>query len=748
MKLRPPQRDDWIYVAPIVCFVLAAWLAETRWVEAIEWKTLDWRTQLRADRDQPPPGERILVIGIGDRSTKNIELWPFKRAWHAQLQMLLAEEKPAVLVWDILYGNRVDVNGVPLDGDSDQDFATSTNHLVEQGIDVIFAAVTYGAPTGDNTGKLGNTRALGRIVGNPDDIYGDSFLEMPFPGLREQGLMGSVDAPRGAGGIVRRMPLVVRVGEVVIPSLALQAAMAYWDVAVDDVEVRLGEAVILEGKGGGRRIPIDHEGAMLINYRYEPIQPGEALGREMPVVEYYDVLIDLHQKHIVENPDARDPVPLTDRMVLIGEFATDSGPTPRSDLSPLVFLHANALNNILESDFVNPVRRIWVWGLATLLGLVGALLVRRAAVWVSVAYLVVVAGAHLWLAQRGWEVGSWWIPVVAPLGGFVLLQLVLITHRVLAEQRAKSEIRGMFGSYLSPVVVKQMIEAEASPELGGATAEITAYFSDIQNFSAFSEQLSAPQLVELLNEYLTTCTDIIQAERGTLDKYVGDAVVAMFGAPLRLADHAYRACASAIHVQAELAELRKKWEEEGAKWPTRVHRMRTRIGLNTGECMIGNMGSRSRFSYTMMGDDVNLAARMESGAKSWGVYTMVTDATRLACEKAGGRAMGFRPLGRIRVKGRERPVPIHELVGWQDEIDTEILTGLVEFETGLDHYFNRRWEEALESFRRSAASERHQPGSDSATMDNPSCVYQRIVQETQRREIPDDWDGVYAMTTK
>ena len=128
----------------------------------------------------------------------------------------------------------------------------------------------------------------------------------------------------------------------------------------------------------------------------------------------------------------------------------------------------------------------------------------------------------------------------------------------------------------------------------------------------------------------------MQEEGGTLDKYIGDAIVAMFGAPIAQQDHAYRACVTVCRVQSRLAELRAKWQAEGDRWPESVWRMRTRVGLNTGRCVIGNMGSRTRFNYTMMGDDVNLAARMESGAKSWGVYTMCTEATKLACERHGG----------------------------------------------------------------------------------------------------------------
>lgn len=748
MKFRPPHRDDWIYVAPLICFAIAIGLNRFEGVKALEWKTLDWRTQIRAAAGQPPPDDRLLVIGIGDHSIKNIEPWPFRRKWHAQLQSLIAAEKPSVLVWDILYPNRVGVDGVSLDPDSDDDFSLTTRQLAEQGTVPVFAAVTYGNSTGDDPSALGITEPLHRIFGNIDQIYGDDFLEMPFPGLRESGYFGSVDAPRGAGGIVRQIPMIVRVGDMVLPSLALQVVMRYWDLKPDEIEVRLGDAIVLHGEGGGRRIPVDELGMMFVNYRYLPVESIEELGREMPTVEYYDLLIDLHQKHVVKAPDAKDPVPLENRIVIVGEFSTDMGPTPRSGLAPLVFLHANILNNILQSDYVVRLPFKWIWSIALILGVIGAILVRRAPLWWSVAFSLMALGGHVWFAQWAWNAESWWVPMVAPAFGFLLLQFVLITHRVFAEQRAKTEMRGMFGSYLAPVVVERMVKSGEQPELGGVNEEITAYFSDIQSFSAFSEVLSAAQLVELLNEYLTVCTDTIQDTGGTLDKYIGDAVVAMFGAPIDQPDHAYQACRTMLLVQTRLDELREKWIREGDKWPELVHQMRTRIGLNTGSCMIGNMGSRTRFSYTMMGDNVNLAARMESGAKSWGAFNMVAQSTRDACEATGGDEIVFRPLGRIKVTGRTQPVPIHEIAGFRTEMSDQHFACLTQFEVALDRFHAQDWVNAGEGFAQSALLEPLKPGRDPGVKSNPSTVYQRIVRDMIAAPPAVDWDGVYEMKSK
>jgi adenylate cyclase len=306
----------------------------------------------------------------------------------------------------------------------------------------------------------------------------------------------------------------------------------------------------------------------------------------------------------------------------------------------------------------------------------------------------------------------------------------------------------MFGTYVSPALVTRMVDSGEKPRLGGHEAEITAYFSDIQGCSTFSEKLTPAKLVDLLNDYLTVSTDIVQEEGGTLDKYIGDAVVAMFGAPIALPDHAYRACVAMLRVQTKLDELRLQWDAAGEKWPEEVRKMRTRIGLNSGPAIIGNMGSRTRFNYTMTGDNVNLAARMESGAKSWGVYSMCTDATKTACEEHGGDRVVFRPLGRIVVKGRTLPVPIFEIVGLKESVPDVARECLELFSRGLRCYHDRDWAGAIEKFQRSAEIEPSSPGKTPGVSSNPSLVYLRIAADCQNEPPPENWDGVYIMKEK
>ncbi|NNE91595.1 MAG: adenylate/guanylate cyclase domain-containing protein, partial [Verrucomicrobiales bacterium] len=264
----------------------------------------------------------------------------------------------------------------------------------------------------------------------------------------------------------------------------------------------------------------------------------------------------------------------------------------------------------------------------------------------------------------------------------------------------------------------------------------------------FSEELDAPKLVQLLNEYLGPLTDILTYNGGTLDKYIGDAVVAMFGAPLPYEDHALRACLTAIEMQKKQAELREKWKKDG-DWPKVVPRMQTRIGLNTGEAVIGNMGSPRRFNYTMMGDSVNLAARCESGAKSFGVYTMVTEMTHDHARKTSPDQIAFRFLQKLIVKGRSEPAGMYEIVGLKSELPQETADCLGLFEAGMEKYLARDFDAARAKFQQSAEREAFQPGDSSLDIEtNPSLVMIERCREMAIAPPAEDWDGVYVMKTK
>jgi adenylate cyclase len=552
-----------------------------------------------------------------------------------------------------------------------------------------------------------------------------------------------VDTPPGSDGARRVVPLVARAGDRVYPSLSLQAVLRHWKVKRDAVRVQLGDAIYVRRPEGEHRIPIDETGGYFVNYRYGIAKPPNTRG--------FAALIAGWNKAFGEKNPPPDLPDVSARILLIGQVATgltDLGPTPFSGHTPLVLVHANVIDNILRSDFAHRAQPVWVWLAGVILSVGGLAAFSKRGLVAQGAFSLGVPIVYALIAVWSWSAFNLWLPLVWPLLGFAGVQIFMISRRLIAEQKAKAEIKGMFGTYVSPALVNRMVESGQRPQLGGHEEEITAYFSDIQNFSSFSEKLPPDRLVELMNEYLTACTDIVQEEGGTLDKYIGDAVVAMFGAPIALPDHAYRACVATQRVHQKLGELREKWKSEGDKWPEIVRKMQSRIGLNSGHCIIGNMGSRTRFNYTMMGDNVNLAARMESGAKAWGAYTMCTEATKSACEQHGGDRVVFRALGRIVVMGRSQAVPIFEIVGLKETIAPQTRECIGLFEAALAKYYARDWPAAIEGFRRSCELEPNQPGKTPGVKSNPSLVYISIAEQYAKAPPPTNWEGVFVMTEK
>jgi len=537
-------------------------------------------------------------------------------------------------------------------------------------------------------------------------------------------------------------------------AMAIELARLYYGVPEDGIKV-VGDHMDLVRPDGSlaTRIPLRNRQQVEINW-FSPWFDAA----HNPRVSFADVY-EYSQILDSDKPEERKKAgeffaQFKDAVVLIGpvdRLLQDVAPTPVDDVAePKVGVHGNLLKTIVSGMYIRRIPSAGsyaiIFGLSALMSTL-ALAGGGRAVFAKVM-AVLSGGLYVATAFQLFKTGNFMIPVAAPIGAAVTTSGIALLWQIVEEQRQKGRIKGMFGTYVSPTLVDQMVESGEEPKLGGVVEHITAYFSDIESFSTMSEKLSPSGLVELMNEYLTACTDILQAEGGTLDKYIGDAVVMIFGAPLALPGHAHKACVAALRVQARIGELRAKWTSEGDKWPEIVHRLQARIGLNTGPAVVGNMGSHTRFSYTMMSDDVNLAARMESGAKSWGVYTMCTEATRAECEGTEPDRVVFRALGRIVVKGRAQPVPIFELVALSENVTDATRECISIFGQGLAKYFARDWDGAIECFRRSEPLEINGPGRTTKAKTNPSLIYISIAEGYRDEPPPPDWDGVYVMKEK
>lgn len=444
------------------------------------------------------------------------------------------------------------------------------------------------------------------------------------------------------------------------------------------------------------------------------------------------------------------PKTLSDKALFIGQTASglsDMGPTPLNSYSPLVLVHANAFNNIIKQDFLTkapiiPIAIVWL-----ILSIGSLFLLRKASAGMSAVLPVFFALAYIVFAFFVFRTQSLQLPLAWPILAFALVQGGAIVMKWIEEQKLKNNIKDMFGTYVSPDLVDQMVESGEEPSLGGADTEITAYFSDVQAFSTFSELLTSPQLVDLMNEYLTAMTDILQEEKGTLDKYIGDAIVAFYGAPIAMEDHAHKSVRTSIRMYDRQMELREKWKSEGSKWPECVGQMQTRIGMNTGIATVGNMGALNRFNYTMMGDMVNLAARCESGAKAFGAYIMVTEESKDASVAFKDDVL-FRFLDRIIVKGRSIPVGMYEVFGFKDSLEQRIIDCEEITQQASDAYLTQDWDKAISLYTKAQDYEMHRPGITPGVKENLSTIFVERCQDMKDNPPGKDWDGVYVMTSK
>jgi adenylate cyclase len=626
-----------------------------------------------------------------------------------------------------------------------------------RGMPPVVLAAAFGATDFFNaTGEL-KQRGLPLVVGDTRKL---EEIEQPEQAQFDVGrktqwgppLIGLIDTLYGG---TRWVPLHALTYVRPYRHMAVELVRLYYGLGLDGVQVHDDRLDFVRPDGGViRSVPLTRKQMLEINW-FSSWDSDRNVHESFVKVWAHAGYLQSHDE--AERTAARAffarPI-WQNAIVLIGpvdKLMQDLGAAPFDDEPvPKVGVHGNLVKTIVSGQFLRRLPAHWNYALVFALSaaVAGLAVISGARSAFGKILAVLAAVAYVLIALRLFGNFHVVLPLAAPLGAAFTTSFTALIWQVVEEQKQKGRIKGMFGTYLSPTVVHNLIESGKDPELGGHDAEITAYFSDIQEFSSFSEVLPASKLGELLNEYLSACTDIVQAEGGTLDKFIGDAVVAMYGAPVECADHAYRACVASQLVQRQIAVLREKWRSEGEKWPQRVHHLQTRIGLNTGVCMIGNMGSRTRFNYTMMGDNVNLAARMESGAKSWGAYSMVAEATKLACEQHGGDRVVFRPLGRIVVKGRSQAVPIFEIVGLKEFVTAEARECAGLFAQGLASYYARDWVAAIASFQQSVRLEPNQPGQTPGVKSNPSLVYLDITAHYRVDPPPENWDGVYVMKEK
>ena len=498
-----------------------------------------------------------------------------------------------------------------------------------------------------------------------------------------------------------------------------------------------------EGKeirfGKVKQIPIDRWGHYQINYkgRYNTAETE----RVFQHLSYYDI-----------TKNRVDPGLFQGKIFILGSAAPalfDFVTAPHEENYPGVLTHATILQNILNDDFLVTLQERYQQIIVVLLALVCLLVGLYVKSYISIALSFVLMGGYLGIAYHYFEQGLY-LGASKQIFAILFTNIIALIIQFYFETKEKRFLGNAFKQYISPELIDEMVNNEIMPTLGGSKSNITAYFTDIASFSTFSEKIGDPsKLVELLNEYLTAMTDTLLENKGTLDKYEGDAIIAFFGAPMPLPNHAQNACDSAVDMQTKLMALRKKWAGEGNKWPKVVHDMHMRIGINSGDIVTGNMGSTMRKNYTMMGDAVNLAARLESAAKQYGAYIQISEDTQKHLDE--GRFI-YRSLDTIRVIGKSQPVKTFELLakpGCENEAQLHKLVEI--WEQARTAYLAMDWDRAEKLFAECLDYEPHHPDRDPGSKTTPSHVYIKRC-EAYKVKPPvaqgETWDGVFTATEK
>ncbi|MEW5816733.1 MAG: adenylate/guanylate cyclase domain-containing protein, partial [Spirochaetota bacterium] len=456
------------------------------------------------------------------------------------------------------------------------------------------------------------------------------------------------------------------------------------------------------------------------------------LGIKKEVTDYFSACRDIYtnlmktRKVLSEN--------LKDAFCIIGNTGTsttDRGVNPFDKDYDNVGTHASVVNTILAEKFLDELPMWYSIIIAVALTFIVFFIIRKLNPLPSIivglsAIIVLIAVCAAIFITTGI-----YVPILAPLIAVVIDFVALTIFKFLVTAQEKSFIRNAFGHYLSTDVINELLNDPEKLALGGQKKNLTAMFTDVKGFSTVSEKLDPTELVKLLNMYLTDMSDTILSLRGTIDKYEGDAIIAFFGAPVEFNDHPRRACEAAMKMKKIERVINERFLAEKLS-PTPLL---TRIGINTGEMVVGNMGTAQKMDYTIMGNSVNLASRLEGVNKQYGTWVLMSDATY----EGGGKDFTVRKLDRVRVVGINQPVRLYELIDEKSQTDAKTVEALDIFHVGLALFEEKHWEEALKVFEKALAI---------LPDDGPANVFIKRCNEFIAKPPADSWDGVFSLTVK
>ncbi|MFA4910702.1 MAG: adenylate/guanylate cyclase domain-containing protein [Desulfobacteria bacterium] len=731
----------------ITVMVITVYFIGVPFLDLMELKALDLRF---ISRGSVKPGSEVVIAAIDEKSLDELGRWPWSRKKIARLIDTLTRYEVRSIGFDIVFAEpdeNSDLEGAAFFKKKVEELRITDRELMEyistaereaDNDEILAKAIKR-----SNRAILGyffhtSKKGLEHLKEGGMDIEFKNILPSKYPSVRHQSneakkvslteayavesnLKKLSIAAKGSGyfnifpdgdGTVRWCPLVVQYKDQFFPPLSLRVLHHYLGSPL--LSLKIADYGIDGVQVGGIMIPTDEKGRTLINYAGPQ--------KTFPHYSIADILGD------------RIPASaLKDKIVLVGATATgiyDMRVTPFSSVYPGIEIHANIIDSILRQNFLmRPewtvvVDILFILGLGLLLGFI---LPKLKAVWGALTAVLFFFSFFILNRYLFVDKGVW-INIVYPFLTLLLVYIGVTIFRYMTEEREKKKIKGAFHYYLTASVINEMLKNPEKLKLGGEKKDLTVLFSDIRGFTTISEGLSPEMLVKLLNEYLTVMTDIVFKYDGLLDKYMGDAIMAVYGAPLDQEDHAERACYTALDMMDELKVLQAKWEAEGTP------RINIGIGVNSGPMVVGNMGSQRRFDYTVMGDSVNLSSRLEGANKQYSTNIIIGEVTY---EKVRDKFF-CRELDSVRVKGKDLPVKIYELVG-RNGVSDEVKNVICLFHRGLEEYKGRKWQEATETFNKVL---------DLKPDDYPSKLYVERSKDLMEAPPPEDWDGVFTMKTK
>lgn len=683
------------------------------WIETWEAKAWDWRVAHFARPEATSDQIRLILLdqkSLDWMYRENVVTWPWPREVYALIVDFCRRNGAKALAFDVLF-TEPSKYGVADDasfGDALNRYGHAAGSIFikeDSGRDKIW-------PKGLNPSSL-QIEKVGQWLDarNRKGVVSDRATLPIAEVVNNSSVLCNVEQAPDDDGIFRRIKAFRVFDNKAIPALGLGIYLA----AHPDTNARIEDNRLLMGD---RSIPMDADANVILRYRgpqgtYKSYSAAAVIQSEVQlqngVTPNIDGIKDFREKYVFFGFAAP------------GLF--DHRPSPVDNVYLGVEIQATFLDNFLNGDFIDRSPLILLTLSVLVISLLCGLTVSYTTTpWRALGLGAVFIPVPVGLAAVAYIQGIW-LPLVVQEVALILTIILALGASYATEGRQKRFIKSAFKQYLSPAVIDQLIRYPDRLQLGGERRVLSIFFSDLQGFTAISETLTPEELTRLLNAYLTAMTEIIHEEGGTVDKYEGDAIIAFWNAPLEVPGHAQRAVRAALRCQSKLARMQPEIKKHIGK------RLMMRIGINTGPAVVGNLGSLTRFDYTILGDAVNLAARLEGANKQFSTYTMISESTR----KLIGEHIAVRELARLAVVGRQTPVTVYEPMTTEAYNLRE--TSLNIFAAGLAAFYKGHFEEASKQFA-------------SIQGEDPAATAYLEKTRLLEKDPPSDWQGIWYMTGK